>query len=66
MPGLPASPTVVPRAELGAALVDAARQVGTPPRTSLATRAAKPREVDAGCTMAGTGGSDVIALTSIA
>src|SRR5262249_51611180 len=61
-----ASRVLVMGAELGAAGVGGARRLGMPPRTSPAIRAAKPREVDAACTMVETGGSDAIAVAPIA
>src|SRR6516225_6195820 len=63
---LPASRVLVMGAELGAAGVGGARRLGMLPRTSPATRAAKPREVDAACTVLETGGSDAITVASIA
>src|SRR5215467_9169358 len=63
---LPASRVLVMGAELGAAGVGGARRLGMLPRTSPATCAAKPRELDAACTMVETGGSDAITVASIA
>src|SRR6516164_7307078 len=59
-------PKLVTGAELGAAGVGGARRLGMLPRTSPATCAAKPREVDVACTMVETGGSDAITVASIA
>src|SRR6516164_7197616 len=63
---LPASRVLVVGAEPGAVAVGGARRLGMLPRTSPATRAANPREVDAACTTAETRDSDAITVASIA
>src|SRR5262252_7844142 len=63
---LPASRVRVAGAGLGAAGVGGARRAGMLPRIRSATLAVRPREVDAACTGAETGGSDAMAIAPIA